>query len=74
MGRMPRRIDGELRREVIRLAARGLTYEQILERVDMKRPGSFELLAAGDVLRGVVLRIPAVLREPPNRRFPSWVR
>lgn len=32
--RKPRRIDGELRREVIRLAAGGLTYQQILDRVD----------------------------------------
>ena len=34
MGRKPRRIDGELRREVIRLAARGRTYREILDRVD----------------------------------------
>ena len=32
--RRPRRIDGELRREVIRLAARGFTYREILDRVD----------------------------------------
>jgi len=32
--RRPRRIDGELRREVIRLAARGHTYREILDRVD----------------------------------------
>lgn len=34
MGRRPRRIDGELRREVIRMAARGHTYQEILDRVD----------------------------------------
>jgi len=35
MGRRGRRrIDGELRREVIRLAARGHTYREILDRVD----------------------------------------
>jgi IS30 family transposase len=34
MGRAPRRIDGELRREVIRLASRGATYREILEVVD----------------------------------------
>lgn len=33
-GRTPRRIDGELRREVIRLAARGATYREILDEVD----------------------------------------
>ncbi len=32
--RIPRRIDGELRREVIRLAAKGATYRDILEVVD----------------------------------------
>ncbi len=32
--RRPRRIDSELRREVIRLAARGHTYREILDRVD----------------------------------------
>ena len=32
--RRPRRIDGELRREVIRLASRGHTYREILDRVD----------------------------------------
>jgi len=32
--RKPRRIDGELRREVIRLAAGGATYREILEEVD----------------------------------------
>lgn len=32
--RKPRRIDRELRREVVSLAARGLTYRGILERVD----------------------------------------
>lgn len=32
--RSPRRIDGELRREVIRLAAKGATYREILDRVD----------------------------------------
>ena len=34
MGRKPRRIDGGLRREVIRRAARGATYREILEEVD----------------------------------------
>lgn len=33
-GQVRRRIDGELRREVIRLAARGHTYREILDRVD----------------------------------------
>jgi transposase, IS30 family len=32
--RNPRRIDGELRREVIRLAAKGATYREILDEVD----------------------------------------
>jgi IS30 family transposase len=34
VGRKRRRIDGELRREVIRLAAKGATYREILEVVD----------------------------------------
>ena len=33
-GQVRRRIDGELRRDVIRLAARGHTYREILDRVD----------------------------------------
>ena len=35
MGRRRRRVDGELRREVIRLASKGATYREILDEVDI---------------------------------------
>ena len=61
--RKPRRIDGGLRREVIRLAARGHTYREILDRVDTS------MGAIAIVLRqwGGVTRSDVVWEPSPHR-------
>jgi IS30 family transposase len=56
-----RRITPELRREVMRLAAQGLTYSQILSRVDMSMGGvGIVLRPLGGVIRGDMLAVTGV--------------
>ena len=63
MGRRPRRIDGELRREVIRLASRGHTYREILDRVDTSM-GAITIMLKhwGGVTRSDVSLEPSLFR------------
>ena len=68
------RIPPEVRREVMRLAASGHTYEEIRERVDISDGGiTIVLRPLGGVIRRDALAAPCGLRLSVEERQRIWL-